>query len=343
MRLLSLFTFLLSAASVHGWAGVTVRDAAGRVFANAGTRPDSVLVDGKVFAAGFHNIQSLAFHGKDLWVSNSPDLTVVRDRDGDDRADDYLLMARRLGDEVHGLHGIAWGADGRLYLATDELALMPAHELGRPMVFHQGEYAPQPFTPPAGLAHEQAVLCCDTDGRWLRVVTRGPGSPSRPWFDAAFRLGQGSGPSSSPAPSNEEKRRRPLDQWTFEELAADLGCANAAACVAAQEELVRRGESIKTGMLVWLKRTEMSQRQRTWALWTLGRAGKDDVEIESWFPLQLKNSADINTRVQCLRIIAFRMEEFGFIKELPSAVKEAVRDDSSEVRRQAEEILKERR
>lgn len=341
MRLLSLLTVLLSAASVHGWAGVAIRDAAGRVFANAGTRPDSVLVDGKVFATGFHNIQGLAFHGKDLWVSNSPDLTVVRDRDGDNRADDYMLMARRLGDEVHGLHGIAWGADGRLYLATDELALMPPRELGRPIVFHQGEYAPQPFTPPAGLAHEQGVLCCDADGRWLHVVARGPGLPMQPGFDDAFRLGQGNqAPAALP---EDEKRHRPLDQWSFEELAADLGCSNDAACVAAGEELVRRGESIKAGMLVWLRRMDLSQRQCTWALWTLGRAGKDDVEIESWFPAQLKASQDANTRVQCLRIIAFRMKEFGFAKELPAAVKEALQDDSPEVRKQAEEVLNEKR
>ena len=42
----------------------------------------------KTFAAGFNAIQGLAWHGRDLWVANAPDLTVVRDLDGDDEADE---------------------------------------------------------------------------------------------------------------------------------------------------------------------------------------------------------------------------------------------------------------
>lgn len=37
----------------------------------------------KEFATGVNAIQGLAWHGRDLWVANAPDLTVVRDRDGD--------------------------------------------------------------------------------------------------------------------------------------------------------------------------------------------------------------------------------------------------------------------
>src|SRR5262245_37076220 len=58
------------------------------------TPGDSVLIlidedrDGKAdfrkeFATGFNAIQGLAWKGNDLWVANSPDLTIVRDLDGD--------------------------------------------------------------------------------------------------------------------------------------------------------------------------------------------------------------------------------------------------------------------
>lgn len=340
MRALFLLIFVMCGASVHGWAGVTTTDALGRAFASAGSEPDSISVEGHAFATGFHKIQGLAWHGRDLWVSNSPDLTIVRDTNNDGKADDYVLVARHLGDENQGLHGIAWGADGKLYLATGALALMPEKALGRSMTFHQSEYTAFPFAMPQGLKTEGAILCCDADGRSLKVVSRSLDNPKGVWFDDAFR------PVTrivSAAPSwsgSDEKRKRSYDQWTFEELASDLGSSNEAASVAAEEELVRRGESIKVGMLTWLDGQDLSQRQRTWALWTLGRAGKDDVEIEAYFASQLKRSKDANTRLQCLRIIDFRMKEFGFTKELPQAVKEAVNDPDAEVREMAQSLVR---
>ena len=33
----------------------------------------------KTFAEGFNSVQGIAWHGDDLWVANSPDLTVVRE------------------------------------------------------------------------------------------------------------------------------------------------------------------------------------------------------------------------------------------------------------------------
>ena len=71
-------------------------DERGRMFVSHGpqyrnptpaTPPDSVVIlddsngDGvadtvRTFATGFNCIQGLAWHGKDLWVANAPDLTV---------------------------------------------------------------------------------------------------------------------------------------------------------------------------------------------------------------------------------------------------------------------------
>jgi putative membrane-bound dehydrogenase-like protein len=78
---------------------------------------DGVADSRHIFASGFNSVQSLAWRGRDLWVANSPDLTVVRDLDGDDVADEYVKVFTDLGNIEHGLHGLNWGPDGRLYLS----------------------------------------------------------------------------------------------------------------------------------------------------------------------------------------------------------------------------------
>ena len=87
-------------------------DAKGRLYIGMGpqyrnptpeTPGDSVVIvtdtdgDGradqtKVFATGFNAVQGLTWHGRDLWVANAPDLTIVRDVDGDDEADEYVRV-----------------------------------------------------------------------------------------------------------------------------------------------------------------------------------------------------------------------------------------------------------
>lgn len=71
----------------------------------------------KVFATGFNAIQGLAWRGGDLWIANAPDLTIVRDVDGDDVADEYVKVYTDLGNLEHGLHGLTWAPDGRLYMS----------------------------------------------------------------------------------------------------------------------------------------------------------------------------------------------------------------------------------
>ncbi|MFN9295619.1 MAG: hypothetical protein ACK6EB_46695, partial [Planctomyces sp.] len=58
----------------------------------------------KVFATGFNAIQGVAWRGGDLWIANAPDLTIVRDVDGDDVADEYVKVYTDLGNLEHGLH-----------------------------------------------------------------------------------------------------------------------------------------------------------------------------------------------------------------------------------------------
>ena len=56
------------------------------------------------FASGFNSIQGLAWKGNDLWVANAPDLTLVRDTNNDDIADEYVKVFTDLGNLEHGLH-----------------------------------------------------------------------------------------------------------------------------------------------------------------------------------------------------------------------------------------------
>ncbi|MCH2602661.1 MAG: hypothetical protein MKZ76_06775, partial [Pedosphaera sp.] len=78
---------------------------------------DGVADNRKRFATGFNNIQGLAWKDGALWVANAPDLTVVRDTDGDEVADEYVRIYTDLGNLEHGLHGLNWAPDGKLYMS----------------------------------------------------------------------------------------------------------------------------------------------------------------------------------------------------------------------------------
>src|SRR5687768_3238338 len=112
-------------------------DARGRLFVGQGPqyrnpKPDTpgdtieILIDRdgdgvfdatKTFARGLNCVQGLAWRGRDLWVGNAPDLTIVRDLDGDDEADEYVLVYTDLGNIEHGIHGLNWGPDGKFYMS----------------------------------------------------------------------------------------------------------------------------------------------------------------------------------------------------------------------------------
>ena len=97
---------------------------------------DGVAETAKVFATGFNAVQGLAWRGRDLWVANAPDLTIVRDLDGDDEADEYVRVYTDLGNLEHGLHGLNWAPDGKLYMSKGN-----SKGLNRP-----GRYAPKGST-----------------------------------------------------------------------------------------------------------------------------------------------------------------------------------------------------
>lgn len=209
-------------------------DARGRMFVSMGpqyrnptpdTPPDSVVIvrdtDGDgvadqthTFATGFNCIQGLAWHGRDLWVANVPDLTVVRDTDGDDVADEYVKVFTDLGNIEHGLHGLNWAPDGKLYmtkgnskgLATNErlakepdrVAPKPFRELWgvpgppdapdfpAPQTFRKDNYKAAYHDPADDWGRSGGVLRCDDMGANLEIVARGLRNPYGMGFDHGF-------------------------------------------------------------------------------------------------------------------------------------------------------------
>jgi putative membrane-bound dehydrogenase-like protein len=196
-------------------------DARGRLFIGMGpqyrnpkpdTPGDSVVLvtdedgDGvadhvKEFATGLNCIQGLAWHGRDLWIANSPDLTIVRDLDGDDVADEYIKVFTDLGNIEHALHGLVWAPDGKLYMSKgnskgindskqkDRIAPAPFRELfgqaappgtpdfPKPQTFTAGSYKHTYQDPKDDWGLMGGVLRCDDGGAHLEIVSRGFRNP----------------------------------------------------------------------------------------------------------------------------------------------------------------------
>jgi putative membrane-bound dehydrogenase-like protein len=167
----------------------------------------------RTFAEGFNSIQGLAWKGRDLWVANAPDLTVVRDLDGDDVADEYVRVYTGLGNLEHSLHGLNFGPDGKLYMSKgnsrgynrlDQLAPKAFRELwglaspeGAPdytpiEVTDQQGYQRNYHTPNDDWGQSGGILRCDpvdeqgNYGRNLEIVSRGFRNPWDIAFDDGF-------------------------------------------------------------------------------------------------------------------------------------------------------------
>ncbi|MEM7383737.1 MAG: PVC-type heme-binding CxxCH protein [Verrucomicrobiota bacterium] len=160
----------------------------------------------KEFATGFNAIQGMAWKGKDLWVANVPEMTIVRDLDGDDVADEYVRLWTDLGNLEHGLHGLNFAPDGRLYMskgnskgltqAPDRVAPAPFRDLWgvkRPglvttptVVSNRANYEKQYHHPSDDWGIEGGVLRCEDDGLDLEIVSRGFRNPWDMAFDHGF-------------------------------------------------------------------------------------------------------------------------------------------------------------
>jgi putative membrane-bound dehydrogenase-like protein len=202
-------------------------DARGRLFVGFGPQyrnptPDTpgdsivILVDStgdgvfdttKTFAQGFNTIQGLAWRGRDLWVANSPDLTIVRDLNGDDQADEYVLVYTDLGNLEHALNSLNWAPDGKLYMSKGNskgltqpgrIAPKPFRELWDvaappgapdfppPRVFTADDYQKSYHDPRDDWGRMGGFLRCDDLGANLEIVSRGFRNPWDIEFDSGF-------------------------------------------------------------------------------------------------------------------------------------------------------------
>lgn len=172
---------------------------------------DGVAERTQVFATGFNCIQGLAWHGRDLWIANSPDLTVVRDLDGDDVADEYVKVFTDLGNIEHALHGLVWAPDGRLYMSKGNSKGIsigdapkepgriapkafrnlwgvkgPAEEAPSPVTFKAADYRNAYQDPRDDWGAQGGVLRCEDMGRNLEIISRGCRNPWDINLDSGF-------------------------------------------------------------------------------------------------------------------------------------------------------------
>lgn len=135
-----------------------------------------IFRDGKdpvIYASGFRAIQGMAWHDGALYVSHMPFLSVIRDRDGDDKAESRKDLFRDLGPtdnrglNDHIVSGIQFGMDGYLYISVGDKGIPKA-------------------TGPDGRTIQivgGGICRCRPDGTGLEVVSTGTRNHLEPNLD----------------------------------------------------------------------------------------------------------------------------------------------------------------
>lgn len=140
---------------------------------------DPEKVQYKLFASGLHEALGLHVEGKDVFVVQRPELTRIRDRDGDDTADEYTTLCDQWG--VSGdYHEYAFGPardrDGNFYV-TLNLGFTGGHQAKAAWrgwcvkITPKGEMIPHAagLRSPNGVAFspEGDLFYCDNQGEWV--------------------------------------------------------------------------------------------------------------------------------------------------------------------------------
>ncbi|HYG77619.1 MAG TPA: PVC-type heme-binding CxxCH protein [Planctomycetota bacterium] len=154
----------------------------------------------KIFAEGFNCIQALAWKGNDLWVCHAPAVTIIRDLDGDDAADEFVDVFTDLGPLRHGLHGFNWAPDGKLYMSQgDNTCTKDAPKVWRDLMHVQSDAPAEQslrkytraewktkYLEPYNTQTEGGVIRCDPDGKNAEIWARGMRNPWDIAFDDTF-------------------------------------------------------------------------------------------------------------------------------------------------------------
>jgi glucose/arabinose dehydrogenase len=86
------------------------------------TADDVDEIEFKAYARGLHEVLGLCVVGGDLYAAQRPELTLLRDTDGDDEADEFVTVCDRFGvsgDYHEYLYGPARDAQGNLFLTLN--------------------------------------------------------------------------------------------------------------------------------------------------------------------------------------------------------------------------------
>lgn len=150
---------------------------------------DGVADDAPVFASGFNNLvdgtgSGVLEHNGDVFFTCIPDLYVLRDDDGDNRAELrkslYTGFGVRVAFRGHDMHGLCIGPDGRLY-------------------FSIGDRGANVETPNGPLVNVESgsVFRCELDGSNVELFATGLRNPQELAFDDYGNLFTGDNNSDS--------------------------------------------------------------------------------------------------------------------------------------------------
>ncbi len=127
------------------------------------TNSDGYADKAIAFAGGFNSIQGLTYHDGAVYVMHAPFLTVLRDTDGDGKADERRDLLTGLGlkpednpSRLHCANGVVVGHDGWLYLALGDNGCNVLRPEGDRLIFNGG-----------------GILRCRPDGRDLHIFATG--------------------------------------------------------------------------------------------------------------------------------------------------------------------------